>query len=396
MRNPSDADVLVVGAGIFGLSSAYACARRGRRVVVVDRGEIGSGASGGPVGALAPHLPDQWTAKKGFQLRALLAAEGHWREVARAGGVDPGYARSGRLIPLGDAGARERAVGRIADARARWPATCDWRVIETRDCPDWLAREAAPMGAVLDTLSARIDPPAALKALAAAVTALGGRILTGRAALAVEPGRVRFSDGWVRARAVILAAGCGGFALMRTSLNRDLGQGTRGQAARLSGGMPSDAPIVSCDGVYVVPHGDGSVGLGATSEPSSADLRAAQEDRGTDEALEDLIARARGLCPGLAGARVVARWAGVRPRAPRPDPMLGALPGMPGVFVANGAFRIGFGLAPAVGEALADYADGAQVLLPRGFAVADHLAAASRTEGGRSVPPGLSQDLGPE
>jgi len=54
-------DVTVRGAGVFGLSVAWACAKRGASVRVIDPYGVASGASGGIVGALAPialpHLP---------------------------------------------------------------------------------------------------------------------------------------------------------------------------------------------------------------------------------------------------------------------------------------------------------------------------------------------------
>ena len=57
-------DVIVVGAGIFGLACAYACAKRRLKVLVIDAEDLGTGASGGIVGAMAPHTPDQWNPKK--------------------------------------------------------------------------------------------------------------------------------------------------------------------------------------------------------------------------------------------------------------------------------------------------------------------------------------------
>ena len=57
------ADVTVMGAGVFGLSVAYACAKRGALVRVVDPFGIGAGSSGGLVGALAPHVPENWNDK---------------------------------------------------------------------------------------------------------------------------------------------------------------------------------------------------------------------------------------------------------------------------------------------------------------------------------------------
>ena len=69
-----------MGAGIFGLSVGYACARRGALVQMIDPEGVGSGSSGGPVGALAPHTPENWNPKKQFQLDSLLMAPAFWAE----------------------------------------------------------------------------------------------------------------------------------------------------------------------------------------------------------------------------------------------------------------------------------------------------------------------------
>ena len=107
------ADVTVMGGGIFGLACAHACARRGARVRLIEARAIGAGASGGVVGALAPHVPENWNPKKAFQLDSLLMAEAYWADVAEVSGIDPGYARTGRLQPLADArgGGRWRRRG---------------------------------------------------------------------------------------------------------------------------------------------------------------------------------------------------------------------------------------------------------------------------------------------
>ena len=71
-------DVTVRGGGIFGLSCAWELARRGARVRLIERERIGAGSSGGLVGALSPHIPEQWNPKKQFQLDSLLMAESFW------------------------------------------------------------------------------------------------------------------------------------------------------------------------------------------------------------------------------------------------------------------------------------------------------------------------------
>jgi glycine/D-amino acid oxidase-like deaminating enzyme len=67
-----------------------------------------------------------------------------------------------------------------------------------------------------------------------------------------------------------------------------------------------------------------------------------------------LIAKARGAVPALAQAREIRRWAGVRPRARTRAPMVGAHPFRAGEYIANGGFKIGFGMAPLMAQKLAD------------------------------------------
>ena len=95
------ADVTIMGAGVFGLTAALACADRGARVRVIEKRAPGAGSSGGIVGALAPHVPENWNPKKAMQFDALRMAEGYWADVASRGGVDPGLCAHGPCAALG-------------------------------------------------------------------------------------------------------------------------------------------------------------------------------------------------------------------------------------------------------------------------------------------------------
>ena len=86
-----------------------------------------------------------------------------------------------------------------------------------------------------------------------------------------------------------------------------------------------------------------------------------------------MIARAEAAVPVLRHARVIERWAGVRPRARTRAPMLGPWPGRPGHYVANGGFKIGFGMAPKVAEVMAALILEGQDGIPDGFRVEDSL-----------------------
>ena len=321
-------DITVMGAGVFGLSVAWACARRGARVRVIDPHGPGAGASGGIVGALAPHVPENWNDKKAFQLDSLLMAGPFWDAVARAGGVSPGYARLGRIQPVTDAAALSLARARAQGAAALWRGEAEWRVEQSTGdwCPD-----SSTGHVIRDTLSARLHPRCACEALVAALRERGAQV--GREGPAA--GRV------------LWATGVAGLDELNAGRSRIVGNGVKGQAALLDFDA-RDLPQLFVGGVHLVPHEDGTTAIGSTSERDYADATA------TDAQLDALIATARAMVPALARARVIGRWAGVRPRTRSRAPMLGAHPLCPGAFIANGGFKIGFGMAPKVAEVMAD------------------------------------------
>ncbi|WP_245190865.1 NAD(P)/FAD-dependent oxidoreductase [Jannaschia formosa] len=316
-------------------------ARRGVRVRVVDPHGVGAGASGGVVGALAPHVPENWNAKKAFQLDSLLMAEDWWAAVAGIGGGDPGYARTGRLQPIPDAPALERAEARAQGAATLWPAEVTWEILPA---PEGWAPPSGTGRVIRDTLSARIHPARACAALAAALRTLGAEIVPE----AADAGVVLHATGWR------------GLEALRDDRGRPAGSGVKGQAALLALDR-RDLPQLYADGLHIVPHADGTTAIGSTSE------REFEDGSAPDAALDDLLARARAAVPELAGAPVLARWAGVRPRARSRAPLMGEWPGRPGHFIANGGFKIGFGVAPKVGETMAELILEGRDTIPEGF-----------------------------
>src|SRR5438067_13350509 len=89
----SSFDVAVVGGGAVGLSVAWRAAQRGLRVVVLERGEPGSGASHVAAGMLAPVTEVTLAERRVLDL-GLKAAELYPQFVAelqRLSGIDPGY-----------------------------------------------------------------------------------------------------------------------------------------------------------------------------------------------------------------------------------------------------------------------------------------------------------------
>lgn len=336
-------DLTVRGGGVFGLSVAYEAARRGAKVRLIETARIGAGASGGLVGALSPHVPEGWNPKKAFQLDSLLMAEGFWAGVSAVSGLPTGYGRVGRLQPLADAAAVALARARGEGAAVLWQGRAEWQVVAATGAA-W--EPVSPGGfLVRDTLSARLHPRLAATALVAAIRALGGEVVEG---VAEDEG------------AVVWATGVAGLQALGAALGRRVGDGVKGQALSL-GFAAEGLPQLFADGLHVVPHADGTVAIGSTSETVFDDPAA------TDGQLDTLHARAVAALPVLAGAPVVARWAGLRPRATTKAPVLGAWPGRAGHFVANGGFKIGFGIAPKVAQVMADLVLEGRDAIPEGF-----------------------------
>ncbi|MDO5603848.1 MAG: FAD-dependent oxidoreductase [Paracoccus sp. (in: a-proteobacteria)] len=326
------ASITVIGAGINGLAVAWEIARRGQPVRVIEARAPGAGSSGGTVGALAPHAPDGWNEKKQLQLDSLLAARSFWDGVAQAGGADPGYGRTGRIQPVARADL-DRARARIAAAAANWQGQARMWLTQA---PDAALIPASPDGWwLMDDLSARLSPRMACASLVAAITARGGEITTG---VTAAPDDLCGPAIW--------ACGTAGLEMLGRDLGHKAGQGVKGQSAALDHAAP-DTPQVYAEGLHLVAHADATVGVGSTSENS-------WDHPGTDGLLDEVIARACAICPGLAGAAVVTRWAGIRPRARSRAPLIGPWPGRPGHVVLNGGFKIGFGMAPAMAAMTAD------------------------------------------
>lgn len=347
-------DVLVIGAGVFGLSTARAAAEAGMAVTLVEAAQVGSGASGGVLGALMPHMPARWNAKKAFQFHALAGLEGYIARLEAETGLETGYRRCGRVLPITTADLLAHHHARAAEARTHWNAGLtgfSYEIEQACEHAAWLAPEAAPFGVVRETLAARISPRRYLQALAHSC-ATRGRLITAAPVASISSNSaapaITLADGQVlSAGSIVLAQGFSSFAMLEALTGKPLGEGEKGQALRVAAPDLSGMPAVYCDGLYVVPHGDGTVAIGSTAIAGRTDTEA---EPGPAAAL---LARAIRFCPALAGRELVETWAGVRPKPFGRDPLVGRIPGLDGIFAATGGFKISFGIAHLVGGALA-------------------------------------------
>ena len=375
---PFSADLLVVGGGIMGLWAAVKAARAGLSVTLLEEARLASGASGGLLGAVMPHMPDRWSEKKQFQFDALLSLEDEVRQLEDQTGLSCGYHRCGRLIPLPKPHLRPIAERHSKDAETAW-ATADrafaWHVLESSPQPDWLRPDVGASGVVHDTFAARVSPrglTAALKAIL--IRQPNARLIEGEGVAALHADHVRLLNGDRLAFGhAIVAAGHRSFPLLEQigpPLPKPLGSAVKGQAALLNADVDPSLPVIFLNGLYIVAHEGGHVAIGSTSEDVFEDPFA------TDHRLDDLIVRARELSPVLADATVVERWAGLRPKAIDRDPMIGPHPDCPRILALTGGFKVSFGLAHHLAESVVGFITGEQRAVPASFLLLSHLKVA--------------------
>jgi glycine oxidase len=355
------ADMLVVGGGIMGLWAAVKSAKSELSVVLVDRGKIGSGASGGLMGALFPWMPDRWDEKKQFQYDALLSLPEELAALEAETGLAAHFRRSGRIVPFPKPHLVAIHQRLERDARKSWQQGNNrffWHVNERPPVDTYIAEEFVAFGAAHDTLAARMQPRAVIALLKAWLTRQPNvRIIEQAALTMLDPakGRAELGHDAISFSRAIIAAGVESFPILEAFLSpmpKRLGQGVKGQAALLKADIDPSFPVVFLDGLYIVPHEGGEVAVGSTSENVYADPFS------TDLQLDAVVARARALIPTLRDAPIIERWAGIRPKAIGRDPMIGPLPGHDNIIALTGGFKISFGMAHKLAESAVGYALG--------------------------------------
>ncbi len=348
-------DSIVVGAGILGLWAARHAILQGERVVVVEKRKVGAGASGGFLGALMPHMPDSWNPKKQMQLDGLSTIQDAINLLEKDTGMDCGFRRCGRLMPLTHEKMKTHVELRMKGAAEHWGSPYKLRCMECWKDPLWLNPEIATHGAQYDSLSARVDPRKYLTALAAFVS---GRatILEDTEVVGLHPERdsLTLSNGEVmEAGKITVANGWEAYPLLQPYLgplneNAPIGRGVKGQAVLVELEHDDGMPIIYNDGTYVVPHAGNRVAIGSTSVKDWQDGSYGSPDAFDPDDM-GFYHKALELVPSLVGAPIIERWAGVRPRntlAGRgTEPWFGPVPGHGNLIALIGGFKITFGIA---------------------------------------------------
>ncbi|MBD2896814.1 glycine oxidase ThiO [Spirillospora sp. NPDC000708] len=347
--------IVIIGAGVIGLATAWRAAQGGAAVTLVDPAPA-SGASSVAAGMLTPVSELSYGEEP--LLRLGLASRDRYgafaAELAEATGLDTGYRDDGTLQVAFDAD----DLKLLDDLRAFQESLgIPVEALTGREC-----RRAEPMlapgvrGGLLAPEDGSVDPRRLAPALLAAGERLGVRLVRRRAeGLLVErdaAAGVRLDDGAeIRADRVLLAAGpwSGDLAGLPAGTVPPV-RPVKGQVIRLRTPVPflrrTTRGLVKGSSVYLVPRADGEIVIGATQEELGFDTRV------TAGGLWELLRDARELLPGLTELEFAEVTAGLRPGSPDNAPLMGPT-ALPGLYLGTGHFRNGILLAPVSADALA-------------------------------------------
>lgn len=340
---------MVVGGGVIGCAVAFALAREGLSVVLVERDRVGAHASSAAAGMLAPIAESLGEGPLGEAgVRSLELFPAVVDEARALSGIDPQLTRTGLLRVASPADVARLRLR--AEALARFD--CEWLDAEQ-------ARKREPglgpavAGALWSPREAHVEPELLTRAFAAAAARRGCRLELGAEAAGLVRDRkrvigVRLVDRELSAGYVVVCTG----AWLR-SWEAELGlrlpvEPVRGQMLSLEAAGSAPTSIVWGDGAYVVPRRDGTVAVGATVERAGFDVRT------TADGIASLLHGATELMPELGKCAFRRAWAGLRPGTPDHLPLVGPLPGAPGLAVAAGHYRNGILLSPWTAVAVAE------------------------------------------
>ena len=396
---PAKVDIVVIGGGIVGVSTAWFLARQGVSVALCEKGHIAGEQSGRNWG---------WVRKQGRDIRELaimIDALETWGTMTADIGEDVGFSRGGCLIAA-------RTEKELAGFES-WLETAREHDLDTRMLGAREIRELVPdaaidwVGGLFTASDGRAEPHLAAPAIARAAVRKGAHVLTACAVrgLDIEGGRVAgvvTEHGRIRASRVVCAGGAWTSTFCR-SLGVPLPQlrvrGTVARTAPHDGGFEGNVFDERLglrkrqDGGYTVAPG---MILDHPITPSSFRwffkfLPAVLEEREIVKLsigkpfLEELLAPKKwsldgvspfeqtrvldpapgkaslkalrreigSVFPALADIEFVEAWAGMIESTPDIVPVIDEIASMPGFYVATGFSGHGFGIGPGAGKAIA-------------------------------------------
>jgi D-amino-acid dehydrogenase len=399
--NTTATDVVVLGAGIVGVSAAFAARQRGLSVTLVDRREPGSETSYGNAGILSSgsifplnqpgllgklpqYLSNQhpalrwnpgWALRNPGWIARFLANSAQSqvkpRAVALQGLIKASLKLHRDWIVQAGAGSRIRETGwlkawrsdNIAAAKADQAALTAYGIkseLLDRQAISALEPNILPVYSVglLHSETASVDSPGnvtkayARMAVGAGVTLRQSEIKS--IAADGEGWRVVLSDGEIRARHVVVALGPWSADLLRPLGYRVPLATERGYHREFT---PNAArkllrPIHDADNAFLMTPMEQGIRVTSGVELTDRDAPSSHAQ------LDAVVPLARSVVEF--GEPVGEVWRGARPTLPDSLPMIGPAPRHKGLWLAFGNQHIGFTTGPATGEAIAAMIAGAK------------------------------------
>jgi D-amino-acid dehydrogenase len=345
--------VVIVGSGVAGAATAFALARAKADVIVIDGGRVGQATAAG-AGILEP-----WSTSAQGPVYELYAAGAVYyprllSALAESGVTDIGYRAAGSIVVAADASDLDAVEARVRERTQGVAVAGEIDRIGAERARGLFPPLAPGLQAVRITGGARVDGRRLRDGLLTAAERLGAVIRAGDARVAVDDQgscTVRVDERTVRADAVLVAAGAWTNEVLAPLAYELPVQPQRGQLVhlRLEGVDTSAWPtVLPLADNYIVPFEDGRIVVGATRETGSG-----FDPRVTAAGLREVLDSALRIAPGLAAATVLETRVGLRPFT-TDTPCIGAVAGVPGLFVNAGFGAAGLTMAPAAGAALAE------------------------------------------
>lgn len=338
------ADVIVVGGGLAGLTTALACARRALTVTLVSGTHRGA-ASAASAGVLGPSIG---RGPKGGRVgRFMFAARDRYpsflEQLRDETGIHVAMVSGALEVSFNDT--------HLAELRARAAALPDARVLDSAAVAALEPALVPVAGALHHPRDGAVDVAALLSALTEAarssprITAIRASV-RGLSGVRTPLPDVILDDGTRRvAPSIVLAAGAWAGrvdALPRPLLVRPV----KGEVA-LAEGAPPVSRVVFGAGGYLVPR-DGALLVGATSEDAGFDAEPTVAGAAAlGETARALLGDRRATLP------FTERYCGLRPMTPDGYPILGPDPEAPALHYACGYSRNGVLVSPLAADCLA-------------------------------------------
>jgi D-hydroxyproline dehydrogenase subunit beta len=343
-------DAVIVGGGIVGTACALAFAQKGMRVALVERAEIGGGATAAAMGHVV--VLDDSPA----QLALTRYSQTLWREMAAKLPPEAEYTQRGTLWVASD-------EDEMREIRRKYSAYCEYGIpCEVLDAGALAQAEpvlrSGLFGGLLVSQDVVVSPQIAAQSLLRQAVA-HGLVLVRETATAMGSGCVSLASGeHLRAPVLVNAAGEWASALTpglpvakrkgHLAITDPYPGFLRYQVVEL--GYLKSAHVTTTDSVAcnVQPRLNGQLLIGSSRQYG------VEEREVEAQMLARILERAGEYLPALPALRIQRTWTGFRSATPDKLPLIGAAVEDETVFLATGHEGLGITTSLATAQLLAD------------------------------------------